>query len=601
MKRLSGLQSNFKTWLGVVRRRLRRWRLRRFGGVLGRVDAPALVVSANDAVVVRGWAIDAVFGTPLAVRMRVGRTIIRPFAFSRPDVVQAFPHLQVHSDCGFWCELELPVGSHLIRVETFIGHRWTTIGLRLVHSRHRGASRRPINLTDYEARATMLARAEWSDIERHLRLHLQRPTFSVVICASDDRVAAGPPHLFDLTSRSWVLAPDAVLNLESFKARGAATDYVLLLDHGDIPAPDAFYRLAATATARPDVDLIYGDDWIVDHGRPLAIRAKPGWSPILFRSFDYIGSGVCVRTTAAAGVVFDDRYDLVMQLADRGAAVLHLRAFLTHAMPRKLTASIAPPAAPAPGRSVLTGEPSCHPSVIIVCFGDDEVFNDLCGRLEVQQGVDLRQVRCPAATPLPRLHERSPWSCLNQAARAARDDDILLFLERGWFLENDAIEHVAAILRDPALGAAGPRQLVGSRIRHGQTFSRGRWRPLLEPVSDEPSAEVLTTIRDVLGLAFEGLMIRASLFRALGGFQEAESLDAAAAGLCWAVRAAGYGVVSTPHRAVAVVKPGVRAACFWPGRPSRREVGLVDDPFYNDAVLSADPADFTTSFSGRIV
>jgi GT2 family glycosyltransferase len=85
----------------------------------------------------------------------------------------------------------------------------------------------------------------------------------------------------------------------SLLRRVAAGDspYVMLLDRSCVLADGAQRRFARAIQKHPDADLIYGDEDLLSED--LKIRSnpyfKPGWSPDLLRSFNYLGAAVVYR------------------------------------------------------------------------------------------------------------------------------------------------------------------------------------------------------------------------------------------------------------------------------------------------------------------
>lgn len=109
----------------------------------------------------------------------------------------------------------------------------------------------------------------------------------------------------------------------------AATDYVALLNAGDIIAPDACLRFALLA-AQTKADMLYSDE-VVPNGGNGWIRYKPNWDVTRLRQAAYVGDWVWYKhqTTQAVGG-FDpamagaEEYDLQLRLAAHDARVERL-------------------------------------------------------------------------------------------------------------------------------------------------------------------------------------------------------------------------------------------------------------------------------------
>lgn len=118
-------------------------------------------------------------------------------------------------------------------------------------------------------------------------------------------------------------------------ARG---DFVVFLDHDDEIAPHALLRLVQEHGARPELDFIYSDEDKIDPGgRRCLPLFKPGWSPALLWSQNYVGHLMFVRRSLLIdlgglrpGTDGSQDHDLVLRLAHAGAKVAHLAEVLYH-------------------------------------------------------------------------------------------------------------------------------------------------------------------------------------------------------------------------------------------------------------------------------
>jgi hypothetical protein len=103
---------------------------------------------------------------------------------------------------------------------------------------------------------------------------------------------------------------------------------LVVLHGGDELGVDALLELAAASVREPEADFVYGDEQRIDPatGR-LAPCFKPGWSPELLLSTNYIGrpwavSADLVRRAAVS--VADGDYDLALRLTEQAAKIVHV-------------------------------------------------------------------------------------------------------------------------------------------------------------------------------------------------------------------------------------------------------------------------------------
>ena len=125
-------------------------------------------------------------------------------------------------------------------------------------------------------------------------------------------------------------------------ARSALADssFVTFICGGERPASDAIALITSVLDARPDIDLLYGDE-VLDAGvlnadavggDPVPFH-KPAWSPERLLSHNYVGSMATYRSTFVAGADVADAtglaveqqlHDLALQAASNASVVAHL-------------------------------------------------------------------------------------------------------------------------------------------------------------------------------------------------------------------------------------------------------------------------------------
>lgn len=115
-------------------------------------------------------------------------------------------------------------------------------------------------------------------------------------------------------------------------------EFVGLLDHDDELPPDALFQVARLLQDNPSADLIYSDvDKIDEMGERSDPNFKPGWSPDLLMSSNYISHLGIYRSSIFEGIggfrsEFDgcQDYDLVLRFTEQTQRILHIPKVLYH-------------------------------------------------------------------------------------------------------------------------------------------------------------------------------------------------------------------------------------------------------------------------------
>jgi glycosyltransferase involved in cell wall biosynthesis len=120
----------------------------------------------------------------------------------------------------------------------------------------------------------------------------------------------------------------------------AQGEFVALLDHDDMLAPQALYMAALALNHRSDLSMIYSDeDKINDNGTRTWPHFKPDWNPDLMRSQNAVNH-LCVYRTALVraiggfrlGVEGCQDWDLALRVSEKikSSGILHLPYVLYH-------------------------------------------------------------------------------------------------------------------------------------------------------------------------------------------------------------------------------------------------------------------------------
>ncbi|HWT04737.1 MAG TPA: glycosyltransferase, partial [Xanthomonadales bacterium] len=153
------------------------------------------------------------------------------------------------------------------------------------------------------------------------------------LCVADD--ASAQPHVraileeyraADARVKVAYRARNGHISAASNSALALATgEFVALLDHDDVLAPDALFSVALLLNRKPDTDFIYSDeDKIDDLDRRSEPYFKPEWSPDSFLARMYTGHLAVFRRALVAeaggfraGFEGSQDYDLVLRVTER--------------------------------------------------------------------------------------------------------------------------------------------------------------------------------------------------------------------------------------------------------------------------------------------
>ena len=307
-----------------------------------------------------------------------------------------------------------------------------------------------------------------------------------------DRVAAEDPRV----ALTRTPQPGGIAAASNAALTLATGQYVVLVDHDDLIAPEAFALVAARLADDPSLDMVYSDeDRVSEDGSVRShLFLKPGWSPELFRSAMYTCHlGVyrrrLVQELGGFRSEFDGAqdYDLVLRLIERTARVGHVPQVLyTWRMHPGSTASgfVAKPQAAEAARAAL----AAHLKRIGVA-GTVEL-GPLAGWYRVRPEVE-RWTRVAILLPVPApprgADEHRAFSQMVRAWSLAPHPGVELFLAGR-----------AETLRQCAEGMSLPPVEAG-RIRFCEAGAGQHWTELVNAAAREADAEVLLLAPAAIG------------------------------------------------------------------------------------------------------
>jgi GT2 family glycosyltransferase len=429
----------------------------------------------------------------------------------------------------------------------------------------------------------------------------------------------------------------------------ASGEYVALLDHDDLLTEDALFHLVSELQGKTRPAILYSDeDHIDESGRRFSPFFKPDWSPDLILSENYVTHLMMFRRDLALSVggfrsEFDlsQDHDILLRMSEKANAIVHVPRVLYHWRTRLQSmsrASTAEDRAIDSSRRVIesfvagraTVEPGLHPgrwrvrypvpagarvSMIIPTAGKLDILDRNLKALWATAGyhnyeiviidnsrgetvvkfVDDLRMRQKNIRRFDQRGQPFNYSALNNRAAAECDSELFLFLNddtegisEGWLLA------MVELAMRPEVGAVGAKLLYpDGSIQHagvtmglaeicGHSFKglENRHRHYF----DFPDL-----IRNVSAVTAACVMIRADVFRQVGGFDEQmfpvayNDID-----LALKIGAAGYRVLYTPHALLYHHEAFSKTAADMNPHPgetlalkAKWKKVIARDPFYN--------------------
>ena len=391
----------------------------------------------------------------------------------------------------------------------------------------------------------------------------------------------------------------------------ATGDYIALLDHDDELAIDALFENAKLINQHPEADFIYSDeDKLSAEGDRHDPFFKPDWSPDYFHSCMYTCHlGVYRRSLVWAiggfrvGYDGSQDYDLVLRVVEHTQQVYHIPKILYHwrVIPASVTSSSdAKPWAYEAARRALEDmlirsdypgrveagaregfyrirrEIQGNPLVSIVipsagkalepeasrCLLEDcihSIRDRSCYRnleIIVVDGYDVsdRVMEAIAGDDLHFVHCADPFNFaqrINLGVAKAQGEFVLLLNDDVEVLTSDWIESMLEFAQQPEIGAVGAKLFYpNGTLQHiGVMVLGGNPGHAFHQVAGDHPGYFLSNLvnRNYLAVTAACLMMRRSLYKELGGMDEAFPLNYNDVDLCLKAHQAGYRQVVTPY------------------------------------------------------
>jgi GT2 family glycosyltransferase len=407
-----------------------------------------------------------------------------------------------------------------------------------------------------------------------------------------------------------------------------------VLDIGVELAPHALLRVMEQLRSRPSAEMLYADEDRLDAGQRVAPFFKPGWSPELVLSRNYLGRFLVFTRSLldraggfGAGVPGAEFFDLALRLTERTAEIHRLpgplchvpargegagepeRVALERALPRRGIQGTVESIGPHRHRirRTVVGEPLV--SIVIPTRDRLEMLRPcLTSILERSsyrafeilvadnQSRDPATLRFLAELPSPHRVVRCPmpfnWSAINdRAAREARGEQLLFLNNDVEVISPDWIQAMLEHGQRPEVGAVGAKLVYpDGTVQHAgvvvglEGFAGNAFVGL--PGEDPGHGGLAAVVRECSAVTGACMMVRRAAFEQLGGFDEDLPVAFNDVDFCLRLGARGLRVVVTPHALLchreSASRPRVHTGAEF-RLVRRRWAALVrsGDPFYN--------------------
>jgi GT2 family glycosyltransferase len=411
---------------------------------------------------------------------------------------------------------------------------------------------------------------------------------------------------FENLSQNLGLAFNEVLN-------DCEGDFIGFLSSGDTISRNATLETLRVANRSAEVDIIYSDERQSAAGDAIRTLRKPGWSRDLFLSANYLQNFLCCRKQAvrdAGGFSgrfeSDIKYDLVLRMIEKRERVEHIpqavyrnevhksypdgfNAGASFELQKKVVeAHLKRSGVDAEVHSGLIRgsirvrrpiDTNAKISIIIPTRDKIDLLEQCIDSIETNSTfrnyeiiiIDNGSVEAASANyfantkhEVIRNTEEFNYSRLNNIAARQATGDHLLFLNNDTeVIAPDWLEALLEHSQRPEVGAVGAKLLFrNGMIQHAGMVLGGPWLAehvnLFTEIYDHGYMGFADVIRNFNCMTGACLMMRASVFQQVGGFDESLTITYNDVDLCLKARAQGYLVVYTPHALLYHYERGTR-------------------------------------------
>lgn len=387
----------------------------------------------------------------------------------------------------------------------------------------------------------------------------------------------------------------------------ATGEFLVLLDHDDLLAPDTLFEVAQALNENANTDIVYFDeDKLSEDGRERSEPfLKPDWSPELLLSANYLMHSVIRRALfLRVGGFREDTegaqdWDLLLRCTEQTAAIVHIPKFLYHW--RQMIGSTAAtyeakpyvfdnqlrivqehlrrrglPAAKArfvnPGQlQVVWPTRNSRVSIVIptkekvellrpclnsllqhTAYGDFEVILVDNGSHQPETLAYYDEIRRDSRVRILDYPHPFNYSAANNFGAAEATGDLLLFLNNDIeILDADWLEELVRWAERPEIGAVGAKLLYpDGRIQHTGVIigMEGHASHIFWGAPEHYGGIFGSSdwYRDYMAVTGACMMMRRTLFEEVGRFDEAYELAFSDIEICLRIVEAGYRNIYTP-------------------------------------------------------
>jgi GT2 family glycosyltransferase len=394
--------------------------------------------------------------------------------------------------------------------------------------------------------------------------------------------------------------------------RMAGGDFLALLDHDDTLAPHALAYICEAVNQHPESDLLYSDEDKIDtSGRRYDPFFKPDWSPDLLLAENYVCHLLVLRKDLAEKLggfnpAFDGSqdYELILRAVEQAGEIQHIPKVLYHwragaastasrtqnkryaaeAARRALQeycdrspqgGAVEPGAVPGRWRVRYPVHTGTQVSIIVPSGGKTDMLrNSLDSILAKTAYPDYElvivdnSIKSDSVEKLVQKYQTShgnvryiDWrnkpfnfSAINNMAARQCDTPLLLFLNDDTsVIEADWLDAMVELAIRPEVGAVGAKLLYPNGIIQHAGVVMGLYENCGHAFKGLNGAvrhyfDLSDVIRNVSAVTAACMMVKASVFRQVGGFDESQfpvafnDVD-----LCLKIGSCGYRVLYTPH------------------------------------------------------